>query len=85
MRVGVRVGDRVGDRVVGVRVGDRVGDRVGMRVGGGGATLPLQIAKPERVRLRSENQVMVLPAATATFTGPVVPLYARPLTVSLSK
>jgi hypothetical protein len=55
---------------------------VGDRVGGGAVE---QMVKPGRVTLPSEYQVIVLPAATATFTGPVVPLYARPLTVSLSK
>jgi hypothetical protein len=57
-----------------------------MRVGGGGGdVVEVQMVKPGRVTLPSEDQVIVLPAATATFTGPVVPLYARPLTVSLSK
>jgi hypothetical protein len=52
---------------------------------GGGDVVERQMVKPGRVTLPSEYQVIVLPAATATFTGPVVPLYARPLTVSLSK
>eukprot|EP00959_Pyramimonas_sp_CCMP1952_P232694 4862982-Pyramimonas_sp.AAC.1 len=44
-----------------------------------------QISKPVSLRVRSVVQVMYNPALTITPSGPVVPEYCTPLTLSMSR
>jgi hypothetical protein len=82
--VGEVVGDTVGEvgaDVVGVHVWPVI---VGVMVVGEVVGASPQISKPAPLTEPSLVQVMVEPADTCTPSGPVVPLYCTPFTVSLS-